>query len=80
MGIPYLINSLRPFAQQDVLSGKGKDACIDGPGLAYHIYFTCLGSRPSSVWNPYEAAPSYEEIGKTAIAWLDALQCGGLTV
>ncbi|KAF7893834.1 hypothetical protein EAF00_007348 [Botryotinia globosa] len=71
MGIPHLITFLRPYATLDSL--KGKDIVIDGPGLAYHIYHICLGTRKSA-GNYFEANPSYKELGDTVLAWLDGLE------
>ncbi|TGO55681.1 hypothetical protein BCON_0088g00120 [Botryotinia convoluta] len=71
MGIPHLITFLRPYATLDSL--KGKDIVIDGPGLAYHIYHICLGTKKSA-GNYFEANPSYKELGDTVLAWLDGLE------
>lgn len=77
MGIPHLITHLRPYAQAESLSGKR--ICIDGPALAYHVYFICLAARFSSE-NPFEAMPSYQEIRDTTIAWLYGLEASGATM
>jgi hypothetical protein len=71
MGIPHLITFLQPYAEAGFIAGR--HVVIDGPGFAYHIYYTCLSAR-SGAWNPLEAAPSYEELGKACIAWLDGLR------
>ena len=71
MGIPHLITFLQPYAEAEAIGGRR--VVIDGPGFAYHIYYTCLSTRPTA-WNPFEAAPSYEEIGEACIAWLDGLR------
>lgn len=71
MGIPHLIAFLQPYAETESIAGR--HVVIDGPGFAYHIYYTCLSAR-SAAWSPFEAAPSYEELGKACIAWLDGLQ------
>ncbi|PMD25784.1 hypothetical protein NA56DRAFT_564178 [Hyaloscypha hepaticicola] len=70
MGIPHLTLFLQSYAKAESISGK--HVVIDGPGFAYHIYYTCLSAR-SGAWNPFEAAPSYEEFGKACVAWLDGL-------
>ncbi|KAI9836045.1 MAG: hypothetical protein M1819_001656 [Sarea resinae] len=85
MGIPHLITHLTPYADAvvqknsktvdtdtDVDSTRITKAIIDGPGFAYHIYYRCLSLRPQAR-NPFEAAPSYDEIGRAATAWLDEL-------
>ncbi|KAI9642606.1 hypothetical protein NHQ30_009411 [Ciborinia camelliae] len=77
MGIPHLITFLRPFAALRPL--KGRDIVIDGPGLAYHIYHVCLGTKKSA-GNYFEANPSYKELGETVIAWLDGLERSGAVV
>ncbi|TGO89711.1 hypothetical protein BPOR_0097g00150 [Botrytis porri] len=77
MGIPHLITFLRPYATLDSL--KGKDIVIDGPGLAYHIYHICLGTKKSA-GNYFEANPSYRELGDTVLAWLDGLERSGSVV
>jgi len=71
MGIPHLITLLQPYAETESIAGR--HIVIDGPGLAYHIYHACLSARPTA-WNPFEAAPTYEELGVTCFAWLDCLQ------
>ncbi|KAK6603861.1 hypothetical protein ACHAO1_007019 [Botrytis cinerea] len=77
MGIPHLTTFLRPYATLDSL--KGKDIVIDGPGLAYHIYHICLGTKKSA-GNYFEANPSYKELGETVLAWLDGLERSGAAV
>ena len=52
---------------------------VDGPAFAYHVYFICLNNRPAAR-NAFEAAPTYHEIGKTAIAWLDGLMAAGINL
>ena len=69
MGIPNLIAHLQPYAKSGPLVG---DAVIDGPGFAYHVFFICLNNRPTAK-NAFEASPTYNEIGRTAVAWLDGL-------
>jgi hypothetical protein len=38
---------------------------IDGPALAYHVLYICIRHGIPQ--------PSYEILGKTAVAWLDEL-------
>jgi len=76
MGIPHLISHLQPYAKSGPLTG---DSVIDGPAFAYHVYYACLNNRPSSK-NAFEAAPTYHEVGKTAIAWLDGLVASGMNM
>ncbi|KAI9820377.1 MAG: hypothetical protein M1827_006001 [Pycnora praestabilis] len=68
MGIPHLITHLRAYSEP-TRAGVMK-VIIDGPSLCYHIYHACLASR-ANYQNPLQAAPSYEELGKAFIAWLD---------
>ena len=71
MGIPHLIASLERYSTLESLSGQC--VVIDGPAFAYHIYYLCLASR-SHARRPFEAVPSYAEIGEVALLWLDGLQ------
>jgi hypothetical protein len=77
MGIPHLITYLRPYAELKSLAGQ--DVIVDGPGLCYHIYYRRLGWRPEAR-NPFEAAPSYQELGRATVEWLDGLRHGGAVV
>jgi len=74
MGIPHLITFLQPYAESESLVGG---AVIDGPGLAYHIFYLCLNSR-ASVRYPFETALSYEELGDACLEWLDGLRESGV--
>lgn len=76
MGIPHLTAFLRDYAELAVLSGNG---VIDGPSLAYFIYYSCLKKESiyrDSIQNP----PSYAEIATAFIEWLDDLGESGITV
>jgi len=75
MGIPHLITHLRPYAIDTDL--KGQSVVIDGPGFAYHVFHTCLSQEPN-VRNPFEAFPSYANVGETAIRWLEELESYGV--
>ena len=75
MGIPHLITNLRPFADPNSLAGQ--HAVIDGPGLAYHVYFLCLAWQPRAR-NPFEAIPSASLIQQALLKWLDVLQANGV--
>lgn len=89
MGIPHLITHLRPFAVAGDLTGRsviidGPSFAYRKNGTrlsntAQHttdslleIFHICLAAK-SDARNPFEAAPSYSLLGKTAIQWLDAL-------
>ncbi|KAL8771966.1 MAG: hypothetical protein Q9203_004785 [Teloschistes exilis] len=46
---------------------------VDGPGLAYHIYHRLCANRSESL-DPLNAIPSYRDIGRHVIIFLDALE------
>lgn len=71
MGIPRLTTTLRPYAVSEPL--KSRQVVIDGPALAYHIYYTLLNSRKQSR-NQFEAALTHIELAHCALLWLDALR------
>ena len=90
MGIPRLITYLSPWAVPTVLGCRTADCSthttydsdrnkvfIDGPALAYHIYYRLLASN-QGVLNALDAQPSYEELGKATLSYLDELQDHGL--
>ena len=52
---------------------------VDGPGLAYHVYYRLLAYRPASL-NALDGVPSYSEIGKGMIIFLDELRAYGLVM
>lgn len=74
MGYSHLTLFLQPNAPFVTLSGQ--DFVIDGPGFAYNIYFVCLYHK-SDERSTFDAAPSYQELGSAAIAWLDEIERGG---
>ena len=93
MGIPRLISYLQPYSVPAVLgcktpqcsehhrdhpSDNGK-VVIDGPGFAFHVFYALLACKPPSL-NPFDATPSYAEIGQAAIAFLQELRLYGLTM
>lgn len=75
MGIPQLKRNLEPYAERAAI--EPGNAVLDGPALAYHVLSLC--SRSTRKTSPFEQ-PSYELLGKTAIAWLERIQTCGLTV
>ncbi|KAK3687667.1 XPG domain containing-domain-containing protein [Podospora appendiculata] len=71
MGIPHLKRYLEPYAKRGPVSSC--KVAVDGPAFAYFILGLCLRKTSRS---PFEQ-PSYELLGRTAIAWLDRIQeCG----
>lgn len=84
MGVPHLITYLQPYATAVELGNCSSEGhtpahrvrykvIIDGPGLAYHIYYRLLAWKTKSS-NAFDAAPSYEELGRGAVIFLDELQ------
>lgn len=93
MGIPRLISHLQPYSVPALLgcktpqcsehhpdhpSDNGK-IVIDGPGFAFHVFYALLACKSPSL-NPFDATPSYAEIGQGAIAFLEELRLYGLTM
>ena len=74
MGVPRLKRILEPHAERTKIPAS--NVVIDGPSLAYYIYFVLKGNSKNS---PFDQA-SNELLGQTAIAWLDQIQACGLTV
>ncbi|KAK3987840.1 Deoxyhypusine hydroxylase [Cladorrhinum sp. PSN332] len=75
MGIPRLKRNLEPFADKGII--EPCKAVVDGPALAYHALNLC--SRATLKSSPFEQ-PSYELLGRTAIAWLTKIEEYGLEV
>lgn len=73
MGIPKLRQYLEPYAERAIIDPT--NVVLDGPALAYHILKLC--SRTIRKTSPLEQ-PSYEVLGRTAIAWLERVQSCGL--
>ena len=86
MGIPRLIGLLNPYSVS-VSLGCSNEECsihprssspliIDGPGLAYAIYYRLLACKPTHL-NALDAQPSYNEIGNATLRFLEQLrECG----
>ncbi|KAK4204156.1 XPG domain containing-domain-containing protein [Triangularia verruculosa] len=75
MGIPHLKRNLEPYAERGPI--EPCDVVVDGPALAYHVL--SLASRTTIKTTPFEQ-PSYELLGRTALAWLEKMEECGLTV
>ena len=75
MGIRHLTTFLRPYASAESLDGK--QVVIDGPSFAHQIYYICLKATPGAR-NALEAAPSYQNLVDTAIAWLDTVRASNV--
>lgn len=90
MGIPHLAGYLEPFSDRitightlhDPAKGAYESAIpsskfiVDGPGLAYHICYRLCANRSGSI-NPLDAIPTYRDIGRHVIIFLDALEAYG---
>ena len=89
MGIPRLTSYLEPYSVPGLL-GCDSFACpihnpqihssciiIDGPGLAYHIFYRILAHKPAS-WNAIDAMPTYQEIGELTVLYLQELEKRGV--
>ncbi|KAM7216009.1 XPG domain containing domain containing protein [Rhypophila decipiens] len=74
MGIPRLKRILEPHAERTKVSQS--EIVIDGPSLAYYIYYFLKGNLNNS---PFDQ-PSNELLGQTALEWLNRIQSCGLTV
>ncbi|MCJ1472540.1 hypothetical protein MMC13_001189 [Lambiella insularis] len=89
MGIPRLTSLLQPYFLETVIGCSNKDCqshthrsrpfVIDGPGLAYVVYYRLLASKPIYV-NAVDAQPSYHEIGQAILIFLQNLTHCGLTM
>lgn len=86
MGIPGLTVKLQPYAVPATLGTYHGDATqdtsrviIDGPSLAYHIYYRLLAYKSASL-NALDAAPSCKEVGRGALIFVDALREQNVTM
>ncbi|CAD0040469.1 unnamed protein product [Aureobasidium pullulans] len=80
MGIPHLTHSLSPYGDKVVLPqnpANHENAIIDGPSLAYHVFYVCIARR-TGTRNALEAAPTYQELGQAAVDWLEQIEQYGL--
>lgn len=83
MGIPRFAGHLQHYSVSTTLGHKSahdNDSdtvdppkfLIDGPGLAYHVYYR-LAHRFNAL-GAFDALPSYDQIGQAAIAFLSELE------
>ncbi|MCJ1288229.1 hypothetical protein MMC26_007584 [Xylographa opegraphella] len=89
MGIPRLRGLLEPYFQTLTLGCSNqectdhklspKPVVIDGPGLAYVIYYRLLAWKPIHL-NAIDAQPTYEEISCAVLIFLQALTNCGLKI
>lgn len=75
MGIRHLTTFLRPYAAAESL--ENKQVVIDGPSFAHQVYYICLKASPGAR-NALEAAPSYQKLVDTAIAWLERVEASNV--
>ena len=82
MGIPRLRGHLLPYVDPTILGCKTnhchkhvktKNFVIDGPSLAFHIYYKVLALK-GAVDCSLDAVPTCSELGKATITFLDQLQ------
>lgn len=82
MGIPRLTSHLGPYFEtrtvgctkagcSSVKDSKFSNIVVDGPSLAYHVYFTLLSRSEAS--SAIDALPSYRAIAGAVTAYLDEL-------
>ena len=81
------MHQLQPYAEKVILQQKSaanneksdvvNNVIIDGPSLAYHVYYVCL-SRKGHARNALEAMPSYKELGFAALSWLEQMEQYGM--
>ena len=79
MGIQGLTVKLQPYATPATLGSYNENesqdtsrVIIDGPSLAYYVYYRLLACKHASL-NAFDAAPSYKELGQGALVFLDTL-------
>ncbi|KAL8707681.1 MAG: hypothetical protein Q9220_007343 [cf. Caloplaca sp. 1 TL-2023] len=95
MGIAHLSTYLQPYStnvilgrhnyhQTESVTVDGQDptlhVVIDGPALAYNIYHQLLASQSINETSLLDARPSYNELGKGILAFLDQLEAHGLNI
>ena len=93
MGIPHLAQLLQPYAVSTILgckseqckshradsAGSARIIIIDGPALAYHVYYNVLKEK-SSLLNAFDAIPTYTETGIAFLTYLEELESYGLVM
>ena len=91
MGIRRLTSCLEPYSVPGLLGCRdlpcpthspqihSNCVIIDGPGLAYHVFYRILAHKPES-WNALDAMPTYKEVGELTILWLRELRMHGVWV
>ena len=93
MGIPYLAQLLQPYAVSTILgckdeqckrhridlAGSARNIIIDGPALAYHVYYNVLKEKPNLL-NAFDAIPTYTETCIAFLAYLEELESYGLVM
>lgn len=63
MGIPNLITTLEPWAEQGTIHGER--VVIDGPAFAYHVLAILEGNGI--------VQPSGKQLAQTAVHWMNKL-------
>ena len=93
MGVPGLLKRFRRYSDPIVFgcndpecnectssigAAKG-NAIIDGPGLAYFIYYRLIAHMSPSL-GAIDYQPSYHVLGRAVVAFLEELEAYGLTM
>ena len=86
MGIPRLTSHIQPYLTPTVLGCSTPDCeehctpqrkpvslIIDGPGLAYYLYYGLLAHK-SYHFSGLDDLPSYDELGRATVVLLDEMQ------
>ena len=96
MGIRQLTAHLSPFGERIMLGYSNAPTkarveetrecverirvVVDGPALAYHVYYKLLAWRPVSLPALLAAQPSYDEIGTAISAYLEKVEEYGIVM
>ena len=87
MGIPYLRKHVRPYGEKIVLAkreggattGSPTRLVVDGPSLAYHVYHR-LYRQLSTDHGPFHGVPSYQQLSRGIVEYLQKLEEFGLNM
>lgn len=83
MGIRYLTKRLSDYSVRCVLgstlAGASSITIIDGPGLAYHIFYTAIKS-PTLGGPNASAGVTYASIVKATTSWIAEAQSVGFSL
>ena len=88
MGVPGLVTHLRPYATPEVTGNgismlprggqyRSHRVIIDGPALAYYVYYKDLERSAAVTCPPAVNLPNLH-LGSAVLTWLDQCQAAGL--